>query len=214
MREKQFVEGEFFHVFNKSIAGFGIFKDLNNAKHFIDILDYYNSSKLNESFSKALRRNAFTPQNILYPRRASLLKFISYCIMPDHYHLLIKITKSYSLSKYINDIENSFTRFFNIKFERKGPLWQTNFKAVWVTSDEQLLHCSRYIHLNPTSNGLAERPEDWLFSSYRDFISDERILSKFVTEISIRSKDYYRRFVEDQKDYQRKLKLIRKLMLE
>lgn len=214
MREKQFVNGEFFHIFNKSIAGFGIFKDPTNADRFVNILDYYNSSIVSESFSKAIRRKVYNSQNLLYPKDSGVLKFISYCIMPDHYHILVKILKSHVLSKYMNDIEDSFTRYFNIRFDRKGPLWQTNFKAVRITSNEQLLHGSRYIHLNPTSSNLVEKPEDWDFSSYPDFITDEKILTKFVTEISIKSMDQYKKFVEDQKDYQKKLKFIKKFRLE
>src|SRR3989338_4656969 len=105
MRVKTFISGEFFHVFNKSIAGFGIFKDPSNARRFIDVLNYYNNLIISESFSKALRRKVFQPQNLLYPKETPLLKYICYSIMPDHYHLLVKIIKDYSLSKYINDVE-------------------------------------------------------------------------------------------------------------
>ena len=214
MREKQFVSGEFFHIFNKSISGYRIFKDPSNAGRFINVLDYYNNLTVSESFSKAIRRNVFTPQNLLYPKETPLLKFISYCVMPDHYHLLVKILKDYWLSKYMNNVESAFSHFFNIKFERKGPLWESNFKVVRITSNEQLLHVSRYIHLNPTSSSLVDKPEDWEFSSYRDFITDEKVLEIYLPEISIRNKIHYRRFVEDQKDYQRKLKLIRNMILE
>ena len=214
MREKQFVSGEYFHVFNKSIAGYGIFKDPSNAERYIHTLDFYNSSIVSESFSKAIRRKVYLPQNLVYLKENPLIKFISYCIMPDHYHLIIRMIKNHSLSKYINDVENSFTHFFNLKFERKGPLWQTNFKAVRIISNEQLLHGTRYVHLNPTSSGLVDKPENWEFSSYRDFITDEKILKTFVKDISIKSIGNYKKFVEDQKDYQRKLKLIRKLMFD
>jgi putative transposase len=94
--------------------------------------------------------------------------------MPDHYHLLLKILKNKYLSKYISDVENSFTRYFNIRFKRKGPLWQTSFKAVRIKNDQQLLHVSRYIHLNPITANLVNRSEDWKFSSYQDFINDKK----------------------------------------
>jgi putative transposase len=217
MKKLNFSTGEIFHVFNKSIANYGIFKDLNNSQRFINTLDYYNSGLINESFSKYLKRNDDNYNNCLslfYPKEFPYLKFLSYCVMPDHYHLLLKILKDGCLSKYISDVENSFTRYFNIKFERKGPLWQTSFKAVRIKSDQQLLHVSRYIHLNPTTSGLVERPEDWKFSSYQDFISNKKILEEMVTEISISHPVEYRKFVEDQKDYQKELKLIQKLILD
>ena len=62
---------------------------------------------------------------------------ISYCVMPDHYHLVVKILKEAIFSKYINDLENSYTRYFNVKFDRKGPLWQNSYKAVRIKTNEQ-----------------------------------------------------------------------------
>lgn len=134
--------------------------------------------------------------------------------MPDHYHFMLKILKNNSLSKFIGNVENSFTRYFNIKFNRKGPLWQNSFKAVEIRSNEQLLHVSRYIHLNPTTSRLADNPEDWIFSSYKDFIKDENLLKKFISEILVDSIDEYRQFTENNIEYQRELKRIKKLLLE
>ena len=134
--------------------------------------------------------------------------------MPDHYHFLLKIVKDNSFSKFIGDLENSFTRYFNIKFDRKGPLWQNSFKAVEIRSNEQLLHVSRYIHLNPTTSRLVERPEDWIFSSYKDFITDKKLLNDFMKEISINDITDYKKFVENNIEYQRDLKRIKKFLFE
>jgi len=214
MRKFKFTEGGFFHVFNKSIANYGIFKDLNNGQRFIETLDFYNNIKLEQSFSKAKRDRKFFFQNLIIPNKNSLIKFITYCVMPDHYHLLVKMLKNNIFSKYINDVENSFTRYFNIKFKRKGPLWQSEFKATRIETDEQLLHVTRYIHLNPTTNLLVKKPEDWSFSSYKDYINNERVLRDYIQEISIRTSLKYKKFVENQIDYQKKLKQIKKLIFD
>lgn len=214
MRKEKFSSGSIFHVFNRSIAHFGIFKNSDNAQRFIEALDYYNNFEFKKKFSLARKEQEFNYQNLLLPRPTIYIKFLSYCIMPDHYHLLVKILVENYLSKFINDVGNSFTRFFNIKFERKGPLWESSFKVVRVRSDQQFLHLSRYIHLNPTTAGLVDRPEDWLFSSYRDIISDTCFLKEVLKEYSIDNVAAYKRFVEDNKDYQRKLKLIEKLSIE
>lgn len=160
MRNK-FHEGEIYHIFNKSISNYGIFKDLNNSHRFLNTFFYYNNKQTKKSFSLYLRKNSKNERkNIIYPVDNSFCKILSYCIMPDHYHFLIKILEDDLLSKLINNVENSFTRYFNIKFNRKGPLWQNPFKSVEIRSNEQLLHVSRYIHLNPTTNNLVDRPED------------------------------------------------------
>lgn len=210
-----FTSGTIYHVVNKSIANFGIFNRYENSHRFINTLTYYNSSEpITQPFSKFIKNERDYNPNVLDVIHYGLVKFIAYCIMPDHYHLLIKILGDDKISKYINDVENSYTRFFNTKNERKGPLWQSAFKAARIKNNEQLLHVSRYIHLNPTTNNLVENPEDWTFSSYRDFVANEHVLKESLTEISIANPLQYKQFVEDQKDYQRKLKMIKKLLLE
>lgn len=215
MKNKKFVEGAIYHVFNKSIANFGIFKDFNNATKFVKTLSYYNDKLIQMSLSKYLERHKDKIEiNLLLPKKYSYVKFISYCMMPDHYHLLLKLQTDSYLSKFISDVENSFTRYFNIKFERKGPLWQSRFKTVKIEDNNQLLHVSRYIHLNPTTSYLVEGPENWQFSSYREIISNSSILKNTLTEISISNPLNYEKFVNDQIDYQRRLKAIKKLILE
>ncbi|MEK7597795.1 MAG: transposase [Patescibacteria group bacterium] len=211
--KNKFYNGCFYHIFNKSIANFGIFSKPNNALRFIDGLDYYNSIKTKMSLSVYLRKNSLDT-NFLLPKEDSVAKIISYCIMPDHYHLLVKIIHMEKFSKYINNAEASFSRYFNIKTNRKGPLWQSRFKSVYIESNEHLLHVSRYIHLNPTTKYLVDNPEDWNLSSYKYFISDQKYLKEYVKEISIDSCIDYKKFVENNKDYQRELKHIRKLMLD
>ncbi len=206
--------GSFYHVFNKSIANYKIFANDENKQKFINTLCYYNSTKTKLSFSVFLRNQSNYQANILLPKIEGINKFLSYCIMPDHYHLLLKIISDNKLSKYIGDVENSFSRYFNKKNNRKGPLWQSRFKAVLIDSDEQMLHVSRYIHLNPTTSGLVSNPQDWSFSSYNEIISSNNVLKDYLVEISIRNPKKYQIFVENHKNYQRKLKLIRRLILE
>ena len=212
----KFIKGSIFHVCNKSIANFGIYKDPKNISRFLKAIDYLNNTKKNLSLTKYLRsiKNKKNQFNLLIPKPNQIVKIIAYCLMPDHYHLLIKLLKDNSLSKYISDLENSFSRYFNIKFKRKGPIWQSRFRSVEITTDEQLLHVSRYIHLNPTTAELVKKPEDWRFSSYREYINNKKILKEIMTEITINNPSRYEKFCEDQIDYQRKLKKIKKLILD
>lgn len=211
---KKFYMNCFYHVFNKSIANYEIFRRDENKQRFLNTLDYYNNQKVNLSFSAFLKNNHNFKANLLLPKEITLIKFISYCLMPDHYHLLVKILFDNKFSKYISDVENSFTRFFNEKNDRKGPLWQSRFKATKIDDGKQLLHVSRYIHLNTTTNRLVNMPEDWQFSSYREIISNNIVLKNYLKEISISNRFTYKKFVERNKDYQRKLKLIKRLIFE
>lgn len=209
-----FYSGEIYHVFNKSIANFGIFKDENNCQRFIETLDYYNSSLIKDRFSWVKEKGEYCFNGLFIKKENPLFKIISYCVMPDHYHLMVKILKDKIFSKFINDLENSYTRYFNIKFKRKGPLWQSSFKSVKIKTNEQLLHVSRYHHLNPVTSYLVDKPEDWKYSSYNDYLTNTDLLGHDLTEISITEPSIYKFFVEDRIDYQRRLKVIKKQILE
>lgn len=212
MRNK-FVVGGIYHICNKSIANFSIFSSSKNSQRFLETVDYYNKHNVWTSFSIALKQQKYIYSNIITSKEDSLLKILSYCIMPDHYHLLFKVLVDYPVSKYISDIENSYSRYFNLKYNRKGPLWQSRFRCVLIKSNEQLLHVSRYIHLNPSTNGLVNLPEEWRHSSYKDIISDQSILDT-LAEISIKDRNKYKKFAEDNLDYQKSLKRIKKLLLD
>ena len=202
-----------FHICNKGIANFNIFSATSHSERFLWTLDYYRRNSKTK-LSVEIRKKRYEYLNLLEYSSSSQVKILAYCIMPDHYHLLLKAPEFNFISQFINNIQNSYTRYFNLKHKRKGPLWQSRFRRVRVESDSQLLHLSRYIHINHTTSKLVMVPEDWQFSSYRDIISSEHYLKNILTEISIRKPNLYKQFVDNQIDYQRKLKAIKRSLLE
>jgi putative transposase len=214
MHRQKYKQNNIIHICNKSIANYNIFKDSKNCDRFIKSLIYYNNLDRKHPLSLYLRnKNKFKTLNLLKLNKNSSLKFLAYCIMPDHYHILIKLLKDNILSKYISDVENSFSRYFNSKFYRKGPIWQSRFKSVLIKNDNQLLHLTRYIHLNPTTSNLVKKPEEWPFSSYKYYLK-RNYLKDSLKEISIISPYKYKEFCENHIDYQKKLKIIKKSILE
>lgn len=209
-----FQEGEIYHVFNKSIANYCIFNKKELAERFIEILEYYNNPENKISYSLAKKyTQKFTSVGLLYYNPCFFFKIIAYCIMPDHYHLVIKILGGKSLSKYISDVENSFTRYFNLKFKRKGPLWESRFKFVLIENNKQLLHVVRYVHLNPTTSNFVDKPENWPFSSYKEYLKNKTYLQT-INEISIKDIDEFKKFTQNNVEYQKTLKKIKKKLLE
>lgn len=183
-------------------------------QRFLELMEYYNRPIVPYKYSIALQLDTYTYTNCLKEKSDQIVKIIAYCLMPDHYHLLVKIKNDTCFSQFISNIENSFSRYFNLLSKRKGPLWQSRFKDKRIRTNEQLLHVSRYIHLNPVTNYLIDNPIHWVYSSYRDYILSKTTLSETMTEISIKDPMTYKRFVEDQIDYQRALKSIKRLLLE
>ena len=122
---------------------------------------------------------------------------VAYCLMPNHFHLLVS-PQDDQLSRRMQRFSISYTKTMNERYERIGALFQGQFRAAHVDRNEYLLHLSRYIHLNPVAAGLVARPEDWEFSSYRDYVGLRRgtlpnpsiVLSQFATPAE------YQKFVE------------------
>lgn len=93
----------------------------------------------------------------------------AYCMMSNHYHLLLE-TPSGNLSQIMRHINGAYTNYFNTKRKRAGHLFQGRYKAILVDKDAYALELTRYIHLNPVRAGMAERPEEYNWSSYRSYI--------------------------------------------
>ena len=117
-------------------------------------------------------------------------------------------------------IQNGYAKYINIKENRVGPLFQSAFKAIRITTDEQLLHVSRYIHLNPSTEYLVktEKLLEYPWSSFPTYL-DEKILDfHFVNPEPVlsffKTRDLYKEFVFDQAEYQKELSNIKHLMLE
>ena len=140
-----------------------------------------------------------------------LVEILAYCLMPNHYHLLV-YPKEDDLSRVMQPFGVSYSKAVNKQQRRVGPIFQGPFQAVHVSNGEQLMHLSRYVHLNPVNAGLVGKPEDWPFSSYRDYIGLrggtlpvlDLVLAQFP------SRQAYRDFVESEQDAD----AIRQVMLE
>ncbi len=180
---------------------------------FSQAIDFYNSQERSTNLERALKQQTNNFPGIMYLTLSRLNKILGYCIMPDHYHLLIKVLVENSVSQFISNIQNSYTRYFNNKYNRKGPLWQSRFRCVQIKNNNQLLHVLRYIHLNPTTNNLTSKPEEWAFSSYSEYITDTNLLKR-NHEISIQNNISLKDFTQNQIGYQRELRKIRKLIFK
>ncbi|MBU1085806.1 MAG: transposase [Candidatus Beckwithbacteria bacterium] len=152
---KEYFEDSFYHIYNRGVEKRIIFQDKLDYKTFLSYLKLYLSPPLQlpAEISAEFRRIA---------ERASLnnlfgeVKLISYCLMPNHFHFLVKQKPINGIEKFMRSIGTKYTMYFNKKYKRVGKLYQGTYKAVLVKSEAQLLHLSRYIHLNPVVNQKLE----------------------------------------------------------
>ncbi len=221
MRKDVLVVGEIYHIFNKSIAEFKIFNNTSEFLRMLNVIRYYQMEKPLIRFSDFLRSSKVQlgDVNISFPDRSNkekLVEIIAYCLMPTHIHLILKQLKEDGISIFMNRILNSYTRYFNIRHKRKGPLWEGRFKNILVTTDEQLIHITRYIHLNPVTAYLVDKPEKWPASSYREYLLKVNERDKICKYDEILNIDQisYKDFVENRISYQRELAKIKNLLIE
>ncbi|NCO44041.1 hypothetical protein GW889_00745 [Candidatus Berkelbacteria bacterium] len=217
MRKTSLMRNEYYHIFNRSIAGFNIYNKKRDYLRFINLAEYYRFSNPPMNFAEFDRLNTQTQISFLSKRRNNeqLVDIVCYCIMPTHFHFLLRQNVDGGITDYIRLLENSYSRYFNISHSRKGPLWEGRFNGVHVETTEQLLHLTRYIHLNPTSAGLTEKPEEWKYSSYHEYIDNNQneSICKFRDVVNMQVKDYTE-FVNDRKHFQRELSIIKSQLID
>lgn len=145
------------------------------------------------------------------------MEIFAFCLMPNHFHLLLKQKEERGISKFMNIFQNSHVRYLNTKYDRKGPLFQSIFKAIRIETDEQFLHVVRYILLNPVTAYFIEIEEliNYPWSAFSEYFTDEpAFVNKEEVLNFFKTKNDFRKFVFDQVDYQRKLDRIKHLALE
>lgn len=217
IRKDPLINEQYHHIYNRSIAKYVIFNDKQDYFRFIELIDLCRFTEFAYRYSDFLDLNEqFRAQYINNLKNSSkLVEIIAYCIMPTHIHLMLQQIADKGISKFMSKVQNSYSRYFNIRHQRKGPLFEGKFKNVLIKEDEQMLHVTRYFHLNPTSAGLVKKPEDWKFSSYQEYISNscDNSICNFKEIINLNSSQY-KKFVEDRIDYQRKLSFIKNLLLD
>ncbi|MBI2330375.1 transposase [Candidatus Daviesbacteria bacterium] len=220
-RKLVFANDEIYHVFNRGVEKRPIFTDKREYKRALLALDFYRFTSPPVKLSKFLIIPKDQQEKFLENIKKEfekLVEIICYCLMPNHFHFLLKQKMDNGISTFISNLTNSYTRYFNTKHERIGPLLEGIFKAVRIESEEQLMHTSRYIHLNPVSSFLIEPEEldNYEWSSYPEFLghSDKNFVTKDLILNFFPSIAAYKKFVLDQVDYARQLELIKHLTLE
>ncbi|MBC7263447.1 MAG: transposase [Chloroflexi bacterium] len=98
------------------------------------------------------------------------LSMIAYCLMPNHYHFLLRPEEDNVLSPFIQRLFSSYTQAFNKQQKRSGTLFEGRAKSVLVDTEEYILHLCRYIHLNPVQAGLVAHPGEWPYSNYLEWV--------------------------------------------
>jgi putative transposase len=220
-RKCVFINDRYYHVFNRGFEKREVFSQTREYLRALKTATYYQYRGKPLSFSHFLRQSESDQAKMLSSIQKTdnkLVDIVAYCLMPNHFHFILKQNQKNGISKFISDFTNSYTKYFNTRHERGLMLFQGTFRAVPVEDDEQLLHLSRYIHLNPFVSSIVELAdlEKYPWSSYSEYLeqnnnalSDSDLIIKMIGGTK-----NYREFVDNQAEYAKELEEIKHLSLE
>ena len=205
-----FIDGEIYHIYNRGTEKRQTFEDSRDYNRFLKTIRYYQVEGPKPKLSLFL-----VLSNPQLDQNKKIVQILSYCLMPNHFHLLVRQSKEGGITEFLKKSLNSYTKYYNTKHTRVGPLLQGEFKAVLVETNEQFVHLSRYIHLNPIAALLVKDLKDFKWSSYEEYINNtEGICPKNEILSFFKSPKDYEQFVLDQISYAQDLQKIKHLLLE
>jgi putative transposase len=208
MRRQAIATDSFYHVYNRGVDKRKIFLSAKNYERFLEQMKKFNDLK---------------PVGHIETKRdpyKKIVRIIVYCLMPNHFHLLLKQSEDNGISKYLHRLETGYTMYFNKRHDRTGVLLQGTFKCKLVKTNSQLLQLSKYIHTNPidvvrvkgdTPEKLAKRLLQYRWSSLGEYVGrpqgdsivddPEPVLGQFKT------RDDYKKYVLDPRGLASRLSL-------
>ncbi len=215
LRKTPLISGEIYHVFNRTIGNEKAFIEKENQARAVRTIQYYHcTQKTRYSFIPKKEEITNVTETAI-----KLVEIYAFTLMSNHYHVLLKQLVDRGIKTFISNFQNSFAKYYNIRINRYGGLFQSPFKAKLVKTTEQFIHISRYVHLNPVTSSFIQFNQlstiqsnsfiDYCKESPREFINTKRILTEFGGSI-----EKYKKFVRDNVDYQRKLNRIKHLLLD
>lgn len=170
MANPPFVNGAFYHIYNRGVEKRTIFLEQSDYIRFLETVNYYRNTPLAMKLSDYKRGKNQTKK---VENQVNLVNIFAYCLMPNHYHLLISQNVEGGITQFLKKLSDSYTRYFNTRNNRVGPLFQGSFKAKLITNDEYLLQLSKYIHRNSFPLSKWER-NAYPYSSYRYYLSGQK----------------------------------------
>ena len=162
-RKTHFTQGHYYHVYNRGVNRQTIFFSSENYLYCLRLIQKY--------------------------RQQYQISVIAYCLMPNHYHFLLRQDGDLTIDRFIGVLFNSYTQAVNRQLQRTGTLFTGRFKCIAVDDESYLRHLCRYIHANPMNAGLANSLDEWPYSNYLEWcgaragtLVDHRFVDEFFPQ--------------------------------
>lgn len=187
IRKVNFIQNEYYHVYNRGNSKQKIFNDESDYKHFIYLLYLSNTNR--KVTMRDIIKDYFS-----FDQEKKIIALGAYCLMPNHFHFLITEKDKDGVTKYMQKISTAYAMYYNKKYKRTGSLFEGKFKAEHLDNDRYLKYLFSYIHLNPVKliqkdwkeKGVQDKQKilDFLksykYSSYLDYLGEKRMQNKIL----------------------------------
>lgn len=205
MHRPKFVTDEIYHVYNRGVEKRIVFSNERDYRRFIRDMEEFNDSAPAANLHRPCLKSDFK-------QRKPLVEIFCFCLMPNHYHFLLRQLVDGGITEFMRKIGTGYTNYFNLKNNRVGALFQGKFKAVHLEKQAHLLYLPHYIHLNPLDLKMPswrdkkiENPqkalrflESYRWSSYLDHVGKRNFPS-------VISQNIFRKFYGTPKEYRASL---------
>jgi REP element-mobilizing transposase RayT len=191
---KEDVAATYYHVYARGANKQKIFLDDNDFIYFLSLLKRYLS-----------KEQAKTGRGVDYPKLYNDLNLLAYCLMQNHFHLLVYQINEKSMARLMRGVMSAYSLYFNKKYRRVGHLFESSYRASRISNESYLLHISRYIHLNPQN--WRNYPYSSL-SSYTKTVERDWVNAKQILELYSSIGEYIK-FLHDYKEERDDLQLLK-----
>ena len=169
--KEDFVSGATFHIYNHAIDDYNLFYDDEDYTFLL-----FNIEKQTKKIPSSI---------------------FAYCLMPNHYHFLIRQDSEKKIYQIFNYAYISYAQFFKKKYNRKGPIFRSPLQHKIVSNQEYLIQLCKYIHMNPVRADLVEEPEDWIYSNYLEWLKERNgiLFTREIHEKYFPNPEEYRSYI-------------------
>ena len=222
MRKIEFMEGEFYHVFNRGNNKRPIFNKYFDLNRFLLSIQHFNNTDPIGSIYENLFRNKELGGSTskLDIKSEKLVDIVAYCLNPNHFHFILKQVSINGIQKFMHRLGTGYTMYFNEKYKNSGSLFQGRYKAIHVNSNEYLLHLSAYINLNFEAHYRSEstRKSNLSQSSWEEYTSNKKdsdgLCNKNIILSQFKNMEDYKQFAKDSLEIIKQRKDLQELVLE
>ena len=199
--------GEYYHICNRGVGKQAIFHDRKDYFRFLFLILFFQSSskvyhlgRVVKEFMVSLGQHPMLAKLTEDVVKKRTVEVVAFCIMPNHFHLILKEVEEGGISSYMQRVLNAYGKYYNTKYQKSGHVFQGSYRAVHIHDDRYMQHLSAYIHRNPRElRNWVNKEDEYSWSSYQDFTLSNRWGKLLVPDVVLgefKDQKHYLKFVQ------------------